>query len=142
MTVHLLDHPPPVTREVSLHGRWQAAWQQRAACAGHDTDEFFPEKRGSIKTEVNGTGVMPLLRRCFACPVRRECLEFALQVDAATTIDEEWGILRGKTRDDFGIFGGSTPAMRRKWDVERIMAFDEWEAALMMSAPISEGVAA
>lgn len=40
-----------------------------AACAGMDPDVFFPERGGSQQ---------PAKAMCAVCPVRAECLEYAL----------------------------------------------------------------
>ena len=45
------------------------AWQDDALCAQTDPDIFLPEKGGSTKNAK---------RVCAACPVRQECLNFAL----------------------------------------------------------------
>lgn len=44
-------------------------WQDQALCAEVDTDLFFPEDGGSVKAPK---------RVCRGCPVRAECLEYAL----------------------------------------------------------------
>lgn len=62
-------------------------WEREAACRGDDTSAWFSFDRDDIAYAL---GV------CGACPVREECLEFAL----------EEGI-------DFGIFGGLEQDDRR-----------------------------
>lgn len=71
-------------------------WQDDAACAGMNTDEFFNENSG---------GPIPLrVRRiCNDCPVRFLCLEEALKCEG----DEP-----AKYR--FGYFGGLSPTARYK----------------------------
>lgn len=44
-------------------------WRKRAACRGHDTDMFFPER---------GQNVKPAKEVCHTCPVKKPCLEEAL----------------------------------------------------------------
>ena len=44
-------------------------WQERAACAETDPEAFFPEK---------GTSTRPGKRICNNCPVRTDCLDYAL----------------------------------------------------------------
>ncbi|MEU6708115.1 WhiB family transcriptional regulator [Streptomyces wuyuanensis] len=61
----------------------------RAACLASPTDVFFSQYGSVTETEA--------LRTCAACPVRTECLAFAL--------DE---------RIPDGIFGGSTAVWRRQ----------------------------
>lgn len=68
--------------------RTDVRWREDAACRGVDTDVFFPvteEEAGPAKTV------------CASCPVREECLEFALQ-----------------TRQEDGVWGGLTETERRR----------------------------
>ena len=60
--------------------------RSKAACAGKDPDLWFPEKGQS---SANAKAI------CEGCPVRSECLEY------------------GKL-EAFGIWGGTTPAERRR----------------------------
>ena len=46
-----------------------ASWMFDARCRGVDPAEFFPS---------DGTGVEVAQRMCAQCPVRAECLEYAL----------------------------------------------------------------
>jgi WhiB family transcriptional regulator, redox-sensing transcriptional regulator len=68
-------------------------WQDRALCAQTDPEAFFPEKGGSARAAK---------RVCWACEVRAECLEYALEHD------ELWG-----------IWGGLSPKERRPLKRER-----------------------
>ena len=63
-------------------------WQDRALCAQTDPEAFFPEKGGSTREAK---------RICLSCPVRAECLEYALQHD-----------------ERFGIWGGLSERERRR----------------------------
>jgi hypothetical protein len=63
------------------------AWTIDALCAKIDTDMFFPDKGGSTR---EGKQV------CGACPVRAECLAYALA-----------------NHERFGIWGGYTERDRR-----------------------------
>lgn len=63
-------------------------WADYALCAQTDPELFFPEKGGS-------TGGAK--RVCLACPVRDDCLEYALDND-----------------ERFGIWGGLSERERRK----------------------------
>jgi WhiB family redox-sensing transcriptional regulator len=72
-------------------------WRLAAACRGVDTNLFFNERGDSTgmitAMEVcNGTSETP------ACPVREECLKFAMSFED----------------DNHGIFGGLTPSARLK----------------------------
>lgn len=48
-----------------------SGWRGQAACRGMDVDVFFCED-GTVPVEAR--------RACESCPVRAECLEFALSV--------------------------------------------------------------
>ena len=63
-------------------------WQDRALCAQTDPEAFFPEKGGSTREAK---------RICTTCPVRAECLEYALAND-----------------ERFGIWGGLSERERRR----------------------------
>lgn len=65
----------------------EAAWQDKALCAETDPEAFFPEK---------GTSSRGAKSICAACPVRHECLEYALAND-----------------ERFGIWGGLSESERR-----------------------------
>jgi WhiB family redox-sensing transcriptional regulator len=71
-------------------------WHLKASCRGPESAWFFPpplperrEERERRETKAKEI--------CFVCPVRRECLEFALRV-----------------REPHGIWGGLTEAERRR----------------------------
>lgn len=75
----------PYTRH--LFDKVPGEWWDRAACRGHDGDLWFPEKstpRPRIKIAVE---------ICNACPVRQDCLEFALAEPP-----EVHGIWAGRTQ--------------------------------------------
>lgn len=63
-------------------------WQDAALCAQTDPAEFFPN-RGSAADTAKTV--------CFACDVRRECLDYALAND-----------------EQFGIWGGMSLRERRR----------------------------
>lgn len=67
------------------------AWMTDAACRDMDTDVFFP-------TREEGSNWKPARDVCQGCPVRRECLAYAI---------------RWKIKD--GIWGGMGPKGRRKY---------------------------
>lgn len=62
-------------------------WARQAACAGGEPDTWFPHQGGDLG---------PAKRVCASCPVRRECLEYALA----------WNIRHG-------VWGGLSPSQRR-----------------------------
>jgi WhiB family redox-sensing transcriptional regulator len=69
------------------------AWRLDALCAETDPEAFFPEKGGSTREAK---------RVCTGCPVRAECLEFALAND-----------------ERFGIWGGLSERERRRVRLQR-----------------------
>lgn len=66
-------------------------WQDHAVCAGVDPDLWFPDKSGDVIQTIREAKAV-----CHRCPVRVDCLEFAL----------EHG-------EQFGIWGGKTVKERR-----------------------------
>ncbi|HEX2848975.1 MAG TPA: WhiB family transcriptional regulator [Acidimicrobiales bacterium] len=63
-------------------------WQADAACRDTETDIFFPASESDAG---------PALAICAVCPVREQCLEWALA-----------------TRQHDGIWGGTTDSERRR----------------------------
>ena len=63
-------------------------WMDEALCRGADPGEFFPS---------DGVGVDMAQRVCSPCPVRAECLEFALA-----------------NRIEHGVWGGESERERRR----------------------------
>ncbi len=63
-------------------------WKSDAACRTVDTSIFFPESEAAAA---------PALAVCARCPVREQCLDFALE-----------------TRQHDGIWGGATETERRR----------------------------
>lgn len=63
-------------------------WSASALCSQTDPEMFFPEKGGSSKSAKSV---------CRACPVRVECLEYALEHD-----------------ESFGVWGGLSDRERRQ----------------------------
>ncbi len=78
------DHDPPGI-ETFLR---RPVWMTKAACKGEPVQTFFPER---------GRGVARARELCATCPVRTECLSYAL---------EEPELL-------MGIWGGTTQRGRR-----------------------------
>jgi WhiB family redox-sensing transcriptional regulator len=68
-----------------------AWWGVLAACQDEDPELFFPEP---------GQRPAAAKRICASCPVRPQCLQFALSV--------------GSREDDYGVFGGTSEWERRK----------------------------
>jgi WhiB family redox-sensing transcriptional regulator len=66
-------------------------WRAASACRTADPDLFFPVAAGAAASPQ----VSLALRICDDCPVKRECLDFAM-----------------RTREQAGIWGGTTPEER------------------------------
>jgi WhiB family redox-sensing transcriptional regulator len=82
-------------RSARGYGGWQApSWVTEALCAQADPDAWFP-KRGDTPTAAFAE------RICAACPVRVQCLDYAL-AGADTWEGHSWG-----------IWGGTTPRERQ-----------------------------
>jgi WhiB family transcriptional regulator, redox-sensing transcriptional regulator len=72
--------------------RWRAVsdWRSEAACRGRDSSWWLDDRAGSWESTV-------AVQVCRRCPVRGECLAFAIDV-----------------RAEVGIFGATTPAERSR----------------------------
>jgi len=79
---------------VATHS-WEYGWQWRAACRGDDAGLFFapsqPETREEREVREQKAKAI-----CGVCPVRAECLEYAVRI-----------------REPHGIWGGLNEAERR-----------------------------
>jgi WhiB family redox-sensing transcriptional regulator len=84
--------PPPVIRQRAQAGGWLA----RAACRGMDPELFFPDR---------GESTEPAKAVCAACPVRAECLDYALT-----------------NGERFGVWGGASERERRALRRDRARA--------------------
>jgi len=85
--------------------RRPTAWQEHAACHGQ-ADVMFQERYTHDRDEGkrhcrNGCAMCAALALCGRCPVRRDCLNFALTMEGGTTV----------VRD--GVWGGVTPNRRQ-----------------------------
>lgn len=67
-------------------------WTERAACRDTDPELFFPI--GSVGLALEQVDAAKAV--CARCPVRTECLDWALRVGEA-----------------YGVWGGTTPEERR-----------------------------
>ena len=94
-------------------------WRKQAKCRGLDTNLFFGDRgehytmdtamlicNGGVFDKADPTG-MKIKAEHDPCPVRQNCLEFALSFDY---------------NDDYGVYGGTTPGFRRKIRSERMRA--------------------
>ncbi len=83
------DEPDPFGDDLlDMDSATREEWQDRALCAQTDPEAFFPEKGGSTREAK---------KICQRCPVRNECLEYALAHD-----------------ERFGIWGGLSERERRR----------------------------
>lgn len=68
-------------------------WETLAACAGMDTEMFFPGDRRKGEPER----IRNAFAACARCPVQRDCLEYAIETDMR------------------GIWGGMDTAERKRY---------------------------
>lgn len=66
-------------------------WRHRAACRGQDDDLFFPVGEGRLASAQTEEAK----DICGTCPVRSDCLQFALDLDIT---DGVWGGLSERQR--------------------------------------------
>ena len=78
------------------------SWQEAASCRQHEPDLFFPI--GSTGPAVDQISVAKAI--CTACPVREECLTYALESN------QEAGIWGGYAEDE-------RRRLRKRWLAER-----------------------
>lgn len=101
--------PAPRHRRISAHSPWDTpgrsdlhlevpAWTRDALCAEVGVDLFFADGVGDQTSRL-------AKQVCAKCPVKTECLEWALSFDA-------WD-------DKDGVFGGTVPTERRALRRER-----------------------
>jgi WhiB family transcriptional regulator, redox-sensing transcriptional regulator len=74
---------------------WEWGWQWRAACRGEDTGLFYPPSDTEVR-DVKLTRERKAKAICAGCPVRIECLEYAVRI-----------------REPHGIWGGLNELERR-----------------------------
>ena len=89
---------PAEERSMPSRSPLRSSWVERARCRGMDVELFFPIGTG----EAAQAQAERAKRVCAECPVRRECLEYALSSGA-----------------DDGIWGGMTPQERRQLHLRR-----------------------
>lgn len=66
-------------------------WQADAACQSADPDAFFPD--GPEDAPAVAAQIERVRQICLSCPVRRECLEYAVAARAP-------GVWGGSTEDE------------------------------------------
>ena len=74
------------------------SWRRRAGCTGYPTEWFFPP------AGPPGEGAIEARRLCAGCPVRAECLAYALEAP------EEVGIWGGTTANERAATRRARPA--------------------------------
>lgn len=74
---------------------WEMGWQYRAACRGEDAEMFFAPNYFERKEEKEVREAQAKTI-CARCPVRDECLEYAL-----------------RNREPHGIWGGLNESERK-----------------------------
>ena len=80
---------------------WEMGWQYRASCRGEDAEMFFAPNYFERKEEKDAREDQAKAL-CVRCPVRIECLEYAL-----------------RNREPHGIWGGLNEAERKALIRER-----------------------
>jgi WhiB family redox-sensing transcriptional regulator len=74
---------------------WEWGWQWRAACRGEDTALFFAPSDTEVR-DVKLTRERKAKAICASCPVRIDCLEYAIRI-----------------KEGHGIWGGLNELERR-----------------------------
>lgn len=77
------------------------AWKERGACSDLPVDVFFP-----VPGRHMNVNILVAKAHCAACPVKRECLDYALRFDHRTLP---------------GIWGGTTENERLKIRRSRVV---------------------
>lgn len=91
MTTHAPHTPPHETSRAA--GR--SGWQERKACTAEDFDLFLSDE----------PAVQEIAKQiCVGCPVREQCLQFALDTKAG------FGVFGGKTADERSSMPGASSA--------------------------------
>jgi WhiB family transcriptional regulator, redox-sensing transcriptional regulator len=85
-----------------------ASWMEQAACRHEGNELFFPTDVGTS----NSMHKVARERYCNGCPVKRQCLEFAIRLDI-----------------DHGLWGGASERQRREMRRERRLLVRRREAS-------------
>jgi WhiB family transcriptional regulator, redox-sensing transcriptional regulator len=96
--IHNMNEQNPNLIELPMLRNWgDDEWRKRSACSGGNTNLFFPTKEdhSSCSHQIAMSRLI-----CVTCPVRLECLKFALE-----------------NNEKHGIWGGIVPRDRRKLDI-------------------------
>jgi WhiB family redox-sensing transcriptional regulator len=94
-------------------------WRSAGACLSADPDLFFPVATGPVAVKQ-----MTMARRiCAGCPVRQQCLDFAM-----------------RTGETHGVWGGTTPEERIR--ARRARTQRRRRARMSPSWPLAPGIRA
>ena len=93
----------PAVRAESMAIEWTWGWQFDAACRGEDSALFFAPNYFEKRVE-KGAREARAKAICAGCPVREECLEYAVRI-----------------RETHGIWGGLNELERRQLLRERAL---------------------
>lgn len=74
-------------------------WQELAACAGMDTNMFFSRDNGKGGSRKDRERIEKAREVCTGCPVQRECLEYAIELDCVGV----WGGMDTVERKQYAI---------------------------------------
>lgn len=85
----LRAHDDIRTLALALPSESDRSWRDEARCAGTASDAFFSPLKGDVE--------LVKAMYCSDCPVRQQCLEWAIEA-----------------REAFGVWGGLTPEERSK----------------------------
>jgi WhiB family redox-sensing transcriptional regulator len=102
---------PPRPRAPAAPAPLPAGWRDRAGCRGTDLEVFFPGR---------GEPAEPARRICARCPVRQQCLDYAIS----------HGIVHG-------IWGGLTERDRRALRTRHVSAARRQRDAAIAAAAAS-----
>ena len=80
-----------IVEKIYHESQWH--WMEKAACQEEDPELFYGEKG-----KFSNPRTMEALRVCRMCPVKTDCLKWAIE-----------------TGDGHGILGGMTPAQRSRY---------------------------
>lgn len=101
LNVELYPHQPG-------HREPRADWRDHAACRFADPELFFPVSPGGPSPDQADGGQARAI--CATCPVRRECLQFALATRQAHGI---WGGMSERERERGAIASRAALGVRR-----------------------------
>lgn len=98
-------------------------WMASALCAQVDPDAWYPEKGGSIREAK---------RICGLCPVKAECLEYALD------LDDRFGVYGGLSERERRRIRGPKPFSASDDEAIRLAGLGETTAAIALAVGVTE----